>query len=74
MSHHSDQLRLVENRLKNSFDQQLKNKDCAIKALQHEKEEYRRRASDDAKIAVQQEVDKLQNEILQRYTTLKIQK
>ena len=52
--------------MKSSFEEQLRNKDTTIKALQHEKEEYKKKASEDAKTAAQQQLDKLQNEILLR--------
>ncbi len=42
------------------------NPDNTIKALQHEKQEYKKKASEDAKTEAQQQLDKLQNEILQR--------
>lgn len=66
LSQHSNQLQMVENQLRTSFNEQLKNRDSTIKALQHEKGECLRKASDDAKYAAQQQVDTLQNEILQR--------
>lgn len=66
LSQHSIQLQTLKNQLRSSFDEQLKNKDGTIKALEHEKREFQKKASDDAKSAVQQQVDKLQNEILQR--------
>ncbi len=66
LTRHSDQLRVLENQLKSSFEEQLRNKDSTIKTLQHEKEEYKKKASEDAKTAAQHQLDKLQNEILQR--------
>ena len=66
MSQHSEQLQIVESRLTSSFEEQLRNKDSTIKTLQHEKEEYKKKIAEDVKAATQQQLEKLQNEILQR--------
>ncbi|MDP9288125.1 MAG: DUF2130 domain-containing protein [Thermoproteota archaeon] len=66
ISRHSEQLRVLESRLTSSFEEQLRNKDSTIHTLQHQKEEFKKRVAEDIKATTQQQLEKLQNEILQR--------
>lgn len=66
MSGHSEQLRLLEKRLTSSFEEQLRKKDNTINILKHEKEEFKKKVAEDVKAVTQQQLEKLQNEILQR--------